>query len=290
MDIDWNGSTVGTADLHVSLVRAGRGKPVVFLHGWPEFNRTWMHNLPVLAERFDCIAPDLRGFGRTVAKAPRAPGGSPPQLLAKDLRDLVDALGVARISIVSHDVGSFVAQQFALAWPERVDKLFFFNCAYPGIGQRWGDFRHFPETWYQQFHQKDFAAALVGSSREACRIYLGHFLGHWTHQKQAFAPHLEEWVDNFMRPGNLQGGFDWYVGVARFRRKLMEEGGLDIPKIRAPTHFLWGVHDPVLRIEFADRLGDYFETFTLERSEDTGHFTHFERPEIANARIAAFLG
>ena len=34
----------------------------------------------------------------------------------------------------------------------------------------------FPETWYQQFHQKDFAAALVGSSREACRIYVRHFL------------------------------------------------------------------------------------------------------------------
>jgi pimeloyl-ACP methyl ester carboxylesterase len=290
VDIAWQGNVAETPELSVSYVRAGKGRPVVLLHGWPEWKRTWLHNLPVLAERFDCIAPDLRGFGLTRSKAVRTPEGSPPQLLAKDLRDLADVLGLARFSIVSHDVGSFVAQQFALAWPERVDKLFFFNCAYPGIGQRWGDWQHFPETWYQQFHQKDFAAALVGSSREAARIYFRHFLTHWTHQKAAFAPYLEEWVDNFMAPGNLQGGFDWYIGVARFRRRLMQEGALAIPKIKAPAHFLWGAHDPVLRFEFADRLGDYFETHTLEKAADAGHFVHFEMPALANARMLEVLG
>ncbi|MGE0697650.1 MAG: alpha/beta fold hydrolase [Hyphomicrobiaceae bacterium] len=287
--IDWTGRTAETTELSISYVRAGSGEPVVFLHGWPEWKRSWLHNLPVLAGRFDCIAPDLRGFGATRSKVPRPEEGTPPQLLAKDLRDLVDTLGLQRVAIVSHDVGSFVAQQFALAWPERVSRLFFFNCAYPGIGQRWGDWRYFPETWYQQFHQKDFAAELVGSSREACRIYFRHFLTHWTHQKHAFAPYLEEWVDNFMAPGNLQGGFDWYIGVSRFRRRMMQEGAVAVPRIKAPTHMLWGVHDPVLRIEFADALHDYFEHVTLERAEDAGHFVHFEVPELANARLAQFL-
>jgi len=291
--IDWNGQTVTVGDLNVSYVRAGKrsggSPPVVFLHGWPEFKRTWMHNMPALAQRFDCIAPDLRGFGRTVSKVARPADGSPPQLLAKDLRDLCDALGLAKVSIVSHDVGSFVGQQFALAWPERVDKLFFFNCAYPGIGQRWGDFRHFPETWYQQFHQKDFAAALVGSSREACRIYFRHFLTHWTHQKAAFEPYLEEWVDNFLSNDNVQGGFDWYVGVSKFRRRMMEAGSLPIPKIKAPTYFLWGAHDPVLKFDFTDKLADYFADFKLEKAEEAGHFVHFEVPALANARLKTFL-
>ena len=211
-------------------------------------------------------------------------------MLAKDLRDLLDALTLPRVSIVSHDVGSFVAQQFALAWPKRVDRLFFFNCAYPGIGKRWGEFSHFGETWYQQFHQKDFAAALVGSSREAARIYFRHFLTHWTHQKAAFEPYLEEWVDNFMSNGNVQGGFDWYVGVSRFRRRMMQEGALTIPRIKAPTYLLWGAHDPVLRFEFTDKLGEYFERHTLEKAEDAGHFVHIEVPELANARLQAFLG
>src|SRR5262249_53336505 len=151
-------------------------------------------------------------------------------------------------------------------WPERVTRLFFFNCAYPGIGQRWGDWQHFPETWYQQFHQKEFAAALVGSSPAACRIYFQHFLTHWSHQKHAFDAHLDDWVANFMANDNLQGGFDWYIGVSRFRRRMMQEGALAVPKIQAPTYLLWGAHDPVLRFEFADKLGDYFERHTLEKA------------------------
>lgn len=289
MSIDWQGHRLETETLSINYARAGKGPPVIFLHGWPEFNRTWMHNLGPLSANFDCIAPDLRGFGRTVSKVPRPADGTPPLLLAQDLKVFADGLGLERFAIVSHDVGSFVAQQFALTLPARVSKLFFFNCAYPGIGRRWGEFSHFGETWYQQFHQKDFAAALVGSSREACRIYFRHFLTHWCHQKSAFEPYLEDWVDNFLLPGNLQGGFDWYAGVARLRRRMMQEGALPMPKIAAPAYFLWGAHDPVLKFEFTDKLGDYFETFTLERADEAGHFVHFEVPALANARLAAFL-
>jgi pimeloyl-ACP methyl ester carboxylesterase len=49
---------------------------------------------------------------------------------------------------VAHDVGGFVAQVIARRAPERVQGLFFFNCAYPGIGARWVEPRHLLETWY----------------------------------------------------------------------------------------------------------------------------------------------
>ena len=230
-----------------------------------------------------------RGFGETAIKRGRREGGTPPQLLAKELRDFLDALGLGPVDIVSHDVGSFVAQAFAQAYPGSVRRLFFFNCAYPGIGARWGDAANFSELWYQQFHQKDFAAALVGSSRDAARMYYKHFLTHWTHQKGAIAPYLEEWVDNFMRPGNIQGGFDWYTGVAAFRRRMMQGDAMPRVKIAAPTYVLWGRHDPVLQYAWTDKLGDYFETLTLECAEDAGHFVHFEVPELANSRVARFL-
>ncbi len=289
MQVDWAGSYAETPELRVHYVRAGRGQPVVFLHGWPEFARTWLHNIPVLADAFDCIAPEFRGFGQTISKGPRNPAGTPPEQLAADLAAFLDALGLHRVAIVSHDVGSFVAQSFARAHPDRVDALFFFNCAYPGIGKRWGDAENFPELWYQQFHQKDFAAALVGASREATRIYFRHFLTHWAHQKHAFDPYLDEWVDNFQRPGNVQGGFDWYSGVYQYRRRMMREGALAIPKIDSPTALLWGRHDPVLQAVWTDKLADYFGDFELAFAEDAGHFVHFETPVLANQSVRSFL-
>ena len=280
---------VETDELSIHMLRAGRGLPVVLLHGWPEYAGTWKYNLPALSEHFDVIAPELRGFGQTQTKGARRDGGSPPQLLARDLRDFADALGLEQFAIVSHDVGAVVAQTFTLAHPDRVSGLFFFNCPYPGIGKRWGDAEHFSETWYQQFHQKPFAAELIGSSRAACRIYMKAMLGHWSHDRETFEADLEDWVDNMMRPGNLQGGFDWYVGMSGFRRRLIRDAAPPMPKITAPAHFFWGVHDPVLRIEWSDLLGDYFENYTVTRAENAGHFVHYEQPELANAEMIKFL-
>jgi len=60
------------------------------------------------------------------------------------------------------------------------------------------------------------------SSRKACRIYLQAFRSHWSHRKDAFDGELEAWVDNFMRPGNLQGGFNWYRSVHAARMAVIE--------------------------------------------------------------------
>ena len=55
-----------------------------------------------------------------------------------------------------------------------------------------------------------FAPALVGATRESCRGYIGHFLRHWSHRKKVWEVATEDWVDNFMAPGNLAGGFAYY--------------------------------------------------------------------------------
>ncbi|MCG8563016.1 MAG: alpha/beta hydrolase [Hyphomicrobiales bacterium] len=286
---DWNHRTVQANGIEIHYVRHGpdapQGPPLVLLHGWPEFWFTWRKSIPVLAETFDLIAPDLRGFGDSEKPA------TVPRLddYADDLLALLDALEIERAGVVAHDVGAYVAQAATLAAPERIAGLFFFNCPYPGIGKRWVAPRQVNEIWYQSFNQLDWAPELLRSSREACRIYFRNLMDHWSGETDAFADDLEAWIDNFLKPGNLEGGFAWYKSVNPARLALIRYGAVERPKIEARSFFLWGEKDPVLRSTWTDALADYFSDFTVETVPDAGHFVHYQKPELTNARIRAFF-
>lgn len=286
----WNHRYADSNGIEVHYVRHGAGEPLVLLHGWPEFWYTFRKNIPILSESFDVVAPDIRGFGASEKPPLPDPPGALSGEMARDLLGLADGLGFERFGIVGHDVGAYVAQAFAHKYPERVTGLFFFDCPYPGIGSRWAEPDHLQETWYQYFHQQPWAQDLVGSSREACRVYLRHFLDHWAAEPGHFDEDLELWVDNFLIPGNLRGGFDWYVGTGESRTSLIRDGAPRLPtKIQPPARVLWGAEDPILKVEWADRLGDYFADYRFDPVPGAGHFLHYEQPELANREISSFF-
>ena len=130
----WNHQFTVANGIRLHYVRHGAGLPLVLLHGWPEFWLTWRKNIGPLADHFDVIAPDLRGFGESDKPALPALEGYTLDHHVEDLRGLAAALGLGRFGIVSHDVGAYVAQAFARTYPEHLIGLFFFNCPYPGIG------------------------------------------------------------------------------------------------------------------------------------------------------------
>jgi pimeloyl-ACP methyl ester carboxylesterase len=285
----WNHQYLDANGINIHYVRHGEGLPLMLLHGWPEFWLTWRKNILPLAESFDVVASDLRGFGDS--DKPALP--DPPSALLKeyveDLRGLADALGFERFGIVSHDVGAYVAQAFARSYTERLSGLFFFNCPYPGIGERWAEAGHVNEIWYQSFNQQPWAASLVGENRKTCETYIRHFLDHWSHEPGFFDEDLDLWMENFMKPGNLQGGFNWYISTNEGRIKQIQHGPAELPKIETPTRVLWGVSDSVLKVEWADRLGDYFANLDFSPAEEAGHFAHYEKPELANEEISGFF-
>jgi pimeloyl-ACP methyl ester carboxylesterase len=287
--LDWNHRHVDANGIRIHYVRHGSGFPLVLLHGWPEFWYTWRKNIPVLAGEFDVVVPDLRGFGDT--DKPGLPD-PPKELLGnfvEDLRGLADSLGFERFGVVSHDVGAYVAQGFARKYPERLSGLFFFDCPYPGIGRRWAAPDSINEIWYQTFHQQPWAASLVGENRKTCERYFRHFLERWSHEPGIFDEDLDLWVDNFMKPGNLQGGFDWYTSTNESRLDLIRNGPPELPKIETPTRVRWGESDSVLKVEWADRLGDYFADLDFAPIIEAGHFAHYERPDLANREISDFF-
>ena len=276
--------------ISIHFVRQGGGFPLVLLHGWPEFWRIWRKLIEPLSVSFDVIAPDLRGFGASEKPAVPALVGYRLEDHVADLLGLADALDLTEFGVVSHDVGAYVAQAFARTYPDRVAALFFFDCPYPGIGSRWAEAGHLKEIWYQSFHQLPWAADLVGSSRAACEMYFRHFLRHWAHDPEAFEEEdVEAWVDNFLLPGNLQGGFNWYVAANSARLELIRHGAPPMPPIKAPVRVRWGASDKVLKVEWADRLPEYFADCDFAPVEGAGHFVPYERPDFAVSEISAFF-
>jgi pimeloyl-ACP methyl ester carboxylesterase len=271
------------AAFHVA--RTGKGPPLLLLHGWPEFWLTWGPVMTRLADRYTLIAPDLRGFGDSDKPA----GSFGPDGHASDMLALLDALAIDKVGVIGHDVGGAAMQPIARKAPERLAGLFFFDFVYPGIGARMGTPDRLNEIWYQSFHQMEFAPALVGASREACRLYIEYFLRHWSHRKDAFDDVLDAFVDNFLKPGNLAGGFAHYRGAHAGRIAMMKGEAPSLPKISVKTCIRWGERDPILLSEWTDRLGETFSDFDLALLPDVGHFPHREDPDRAAAEIAGFF-
>ena len=281
--------TLRAAGASFHVARAGGGKPLVLLHGWPEFWATWEPVMRRLAARFTLVAPDLRGFG-----ASDKPGGQPGASWgaaehARDVVGLLDALGLDRVGFIGHDVGGAVMQSLAREAPDRVAGLFLFDFVHPGIGARMGAPDRLNEIWYQSFHQMPFAAELVGASRDSCRAYIGHFLRHWSHRKEAFDDVLELWVDNFMQPGNLDGGFAYYRAAHAGRMAMLRGDAPALPPITAPTCVRWAEHDAIFPAAWTDTLGETFADLDAAILPGVGHFPHREDPDRAAAEIAGFF-
>ncbi|QFZ17765.1 alpha/beta fold hydrolase [Saccharothrix syringae] len=97
-------------------VETGTGDPVVFLHGMPDSWFLWHHQMAALAGSHRCIAVDLKGYGQSE----KGRGDYRQAGVARQLVDLLDALGIDRFALVTHDRGTVLGDHVAAAQPTRV--------------------------------------------------------------------------------------------------------------------------------------------------------------------------
>ena len=146
--------TSGTSPAGVFYEASGSGEPVVLIHAFSVDRRMWAPQIAALEGRFQVIRYDLRGHGNSAApSAPYAPHD--------DLRSVLDALGIARTTLVGLSAGSTLAIDFAIAYPARVARLVL---ASPGLN---GYVPSLPLTWTQPV----FQAAGKGDAEGAARLW-----------------------------------------------------------------------------------------------------------------------
>jgi pimeloyl-ACP methyl ester carboxylesterase len=275
--------TVNGVKLH--YVQQGAGEPLLLIHGWPGFWYEWHMNIGPLAQHYDVIVPDMRGYAYSDKPDLAPEAGYTDTAFAEDIKAFCDVHHFDKVRIVSHDFGAIWVQRFARLYPERLHKLMLFDPPYPGIGARWFEMPHAFNTWYQIFHQQPWAEDLVGSSKEATEIYLRHFLSAWSADKNLWTDaEIAEYVEAYSQPGALRGGFNCYRAALRGGAFA----GAD-KKVETPTRVLWGDSDSILPFAWSDNLGQFFANFDLKQIEGAGHFMMREAPERINAEIIDFM-
>jgi pimeloyl-ACP methyl ester carboxylesterase len=102
----------------------GRGRPVIFLHGWVGSWKYWISSLQVTSTSFRAYALDLWGFGDTAHNALKYSLDEQVKLLDAFLNEL----GIGKIALVGHGLGALVGMKFATRFRQSVDRVMAINC------------------------------------------------------------------------------------------------------------------------------------------------------------------
>jgi pimeloyl-ACP methyl ester carboxylesterase len=272
---------VGGTTLYVAL--AGKGRPVVLLHGYPQSGEIWRNVAPVLAREHQVIVADLPGMGLSDA------GQSPHTVLAaaEAIDALLQALGIAQAAVVGHDWGGAVGATLALARRDRVSRLVFIESALAGAGflRVWRFDAPNPKLTFIPFLlMRGTSEALVAGREET---FLRGLWETFTGDKMA-APFAEwaPYVATLRVPGRFTAAADYYRSAyasAEDTKRLLAAGKLGIP---------------VLPIAGAQSLGSANEAMARNFAADVrpglvlpgvGHFPAEERAAKVSEALRAFL-
>lgn len=102
----------------------GRGRPIVFLHGWVGSWRYWINAMQIASTSYRAYAIDLFGFGDTTRDPLRYSLDRQADLINRFLEEM----GIGKVALVGHDLGALVAMSFVKQWPKSVDRFMAINC------------------------------------------------------------------------------------------------------------------------------------------------------------------
>ncbi len=274
------------------LRRGGSGPPLLLLHGNPQTHMMWAKIAPVLATRFEVICPDLRGYGGSFKPPPSADHAAyAKREMARDMVELMAALGHERFQIGSHDRGARTAHRLALDHPERLERLAVLDII-PTIA-------HFERTdmrfalgyyhwfWFAQPHP--FPEKLINTAPELW--FRSHVSRGGDVMPAFFSPEAAaDYLAAARDPAMISGMCEDYRAAASIDLVHDRESRAAGVKIRCPLLALWGARNFVGRLY--DPLAvwrDYAEGDVSGGPVDCGHYLAEEAPDAVRDAFLRFF-
>lgn len=245
----------------------GAGYPVLFVHGHPFDHTMWYPQVGALVERgYRVIAPDLRGYGATTI----TPGITHLDTFARDLRGLLEHLGLDAVSVVGLSMGGQIALELYRLFPDRVDAL-----TLVATNPR-------AETEQGRTSRKQLAEHLLseGMGGYADRMLVGMMSADNVRDLPEVARHVHE----MMRVTSPQGAASALLGRAQ-RPDHMPL----LRRLCAPTLLLVGNQDRFTPPDFTEAMHVWVPDSVVSIIDGAGHLPNLERPERFNQVLLRFL-
>lgn len=278
---------------HLHYAQAGRGAPILFLHGFPEFWYAWREALVEFSRDHHAVAPDLRGFN--LSSRPPEVKAYRAKLLVEDIDQFTRHLGWERFTLVAHDWGGAVAWNYAAQHPERLDRLVVLNAPHPVTFAR--ELRDNPAqqaaSRYMNLFRQPRAEALL--SEDNYRRLFAMTLDAWARNGgRADAADREAYRLAWSQPGALTGSLNYYRATPLHPSTPEDPVTVQIDPaqfhVNVPTLVIWGERDEALLTGILDGMDAYVRDLRIARVSDASHWIAHERPARVHALIREFLG
>lgn len=268
------GSRYATTDDGVRIAYTVRddaapgGDWVLLIHGLGYGRWGWEPVVDALAERFRVVTYDNRGIGASdVPEGPYSAAG-----MARDAVAVLDDLGLSKVHVAGTSLGGMIAQELALAVPDRVRRLVLVAST-PG-----GETGHpMPEVT-----QELIARMPEMEPEQALRTAIENALSDRALEEQP------ELVDRILRhrTRDPQAPEGWQAQAAA---GTTYEGGDRLSGIAAPTLVVHGTEDVVVDPRNASVLADLIPVARVELLDGAGHLSFWEQPDRFVAVVSDFL-
>jgi pimeloyl-ACP methyl ester carboxylesterase len=263
------------AKLH--YLTAGHGPAVILLHGYTQTSRMWKPIIPLLAEKFMVIAPDLPGIGDSSIPT----DGLDMKTAAIRIHALAKSLGVQKARVVGHDIGLMVAYAYAAQFPSEVEKLVLMDAFLPGV-PGWEDVYNNPGIWHFRFNGPIPEALVRGRER----TYFDYFWNDFAADKTHSLPEADRvaYTAAYARPGRMRAGWAYFVSFQQAARDFAQ---LSQNKLTFPVLVIGGEKAN------GDVLGRQAKLVASDATvvvlKDTGHWVLEERPKETTDALVKFL-
>lgn len=277
--------------IKLHYMESGKGKIILFLHGFPEFWYAWKNQVGEFGKDMRAVAVDMRGYN--LSDKPEKVDDYSISKLVEDVRALIDKLDKGKkVVLVGHDWGGAIAWVFAAMHPDYVDKLVIVNGPHPGIFAR--ELANNPDQqkasgYMNLFKSPQAEGALSANNYGALvnAVINGSKPGSFTEEDK------KEYLKAWAQPGAITGGLNYYR-AAKLGPPAAGAKAEDLPKlpsldVKVPTLVIWGEKDTALLVGNLDGLDKFVPNLTIKRIPNGSHWVVHEEPETINKMIRDFV-